>query len=159
MKLNDALPMQLTPCTDQELVGVFRWFNSEKSVFYWAGPDISYPLQIKRFKTESKFEKSHSYILKQGRQLLAFGQIYNRLDRCHLGRLVVSPSYRGQGIGQHLIEALLAEGQRELGLSKSSLFVLNDNKAAMKLYQKLNFKVAEYPQAIPLKNCIYMTKE
>ncbi|TDR14655.1 GNAT family N-acetyltransferase [Marinicella litoralis] len=158
MKLNDAIPMQLMPCTHQDLIGVFRWFNSEKAVFYWAGPGITYPLQIKRFKTDSKFEKSHSYVLKQGRQLLAFGQIYNRLDHCHLGRLVVSPSFRGQGVGRHLVAALLDEGQRQLGLSDGSLFVLRDNKVAMNLYQKMGFVQAEYPETIPLENCLYLRR-
>jgi ribosomal protein S18 acetylase RimI-like enzyme len=157
-KLHDSMPLQLLPCTDQDLVGVFRWFNSEKAVLYWAGPGITFPLQIKRFKTDSKFEKSQSYVLKQGRNLLAFGQIYNRLGYCHLGRLVVSPSYRGQGVGRRLIAALLEEGQRVLGLSHGSLFVLSDNKAAMKLYQKMGFVEAEYPQTIPLENCIYLTR-
>ena len=156
-KLNDTVSMQLIPCNNQDLIGVFRWFNSEKSVFYWGGPGVSYPLQIKRFKTESKFEKSHSYVLKQGRQLLAFGQIYNRLDHCHLGRLVVSPAFRGQGVGGQLIKELLAEGRQKLRLTRGSLFVLSDNKAAIKLYQKMAFVTTEYPKTIPLKNCLYMT--
>ncbi len=152
-----STPMTLSQCTDQDLVGVFRWFNSEKSVFYWGGPDLSYPLQIKRFKTESKFHKSHSYVLKEGRKLLAFGQFYNRLDHCHLGRLVVSPQCRGQGVGRHLINALVEEGQMVLNVSKTSLFVLADNKPAMKLYKKLGFKESPYPKKIPLDNCLYMT--
>jgi len=75
-KVNNSMPLQLIKCTDQELIGVFRWFNSEKSVFYWGGAGVTFPLQVKRFKTESKFNESHSYVLKQGRSLLAFGQIY-----------------------------------------------------------------------------------
>ena len=157
-KLNDSIPLHLQPCTDQDLIGVLRWFKSEKAVHYWAGPGITFPLQIKRFKTDSKFDKSQSFVLKQDRTLLAFGQIYNRLDHCHLGRLVVSPSYRGQGIGRRLVEVLLEEGHRALGLSKSSLFVLSDNKPAMKLYQNLGFVEAEYPQTIPLENCLYLTR-
>jgi ribosomal protein S18 acetylase RimI-like enzyme len=43
-------------------------------------------------------------------------------------------------------------------LSHGSLFVLSDNKAAMKLYQKMGFVEAEYPQTIPLENCIYLTR-
>ncbi|MCX7553054.1 GNAT family N-acetyltransferase [Marinicella sp. S1101] len=154
----DPSGMSLSPCTDQDLVGVFRWFNSEKAVFYWGGPDISYPLQIKRFKTQSKYHKSQSYVLKQGRTLLAFGQIYNRLDHCHLGRLVVSPKFRGQGVGVHLIEALLQAGQDDLNLDKGSLFVLSDNTSAMKLYEKVGFEQREYPVEIPLENCLYMTR-
>ena len=150
--------MQLLPCTNQDLIGVFRWFNSEKAVLYWAGPGITFPLQIKRFKTDAKFEKSQSYVLKQGRTLLAFGQIYNRLDHCHLGRLVVSPAFRGQGVGRKLVELLLEEGQRILGLSEGSLFVLSDNQAAMKMYQNMGFVETQYPESIPLENCLYLTK-
>lgn len=157
-KVNDSLPMQLLACTNQDLIGVFRWFNSEKSVLYWAGPGVTYPLQVKRFKTESKFDKSHSYVLKQGRQLLAFGQIYNRLDHCHLGRLVVSPTLRRGGVGQRLIEKLLEQGSRQLGLTKGSLFVLNDNKPAMRLYEKMDFVIDDYPETIPLENCLYMRR-
>ena len=151
--------VKLIECTDQDLVGVFRWFNSEKAVFYWAGPDITYPLQLKRFKTESKFANSYSYVLKKERQLLAFGQIYSRLGRCHLGRLVVSPKHRGAGVGKQLIDALLKQGQQLLGQSNASLFVLADNHAAMRLYQKLGFIQADYPKTIPLKNCLYMTRD
>lgn len=157
MSLNQTTLKTLSACTDQDLVGVFRWFKSEKAVHYWAGPDITYPLQIKRFKTESKYNKSHSFVLKQGRKLLAFGQIYNRLDHCHLGRLVVAPECRGQGVGALLIDALAVKGTELLGLSKTSLFVLSDNHAAMSLYQNYGFKVVQYPQEIPLKNCLYMT--
>jgi ribosomal protein S18 acetylase RimI-like enzyme len=149
---------QLAICSDQELIAVFRWFNSEKSVFYWSGPGITYPLQVKRFKTESKFHKSHAYVLKQGREVLAFGQIYNRLDHCHLGRLVVSPKHRGQGVGSLLIDVLIEQGRSLLGLSKASLFVLADNQAALSLYQKSGFVETTYPQAIPLENCLYMIR-
>lgn len=157
--MNKDKLFQLVKCTNQDLIGVFRWFKSEQAVFYWAGPDITYPLQLKRFKTESKFSKSHSYVLKRDRQLLAFGQIYNRLNHCHLGRLVVSPKHRSQGVGKYLIEALILEGQQLLQLSNASLFVLADNKPAMHLYQKLGFVQAKYPKTIPLKNCLYMTRD
>ena len=151
--------LQLKPCTDQELVAVFRWFKSTQAVLYWAGPEVSYPLQIKRFKQESKFDKSHSHVLiNQANQVLAFGQYYQRLDCCHLGRLVVAPNHRKQGLGQELVAQLLALGQQHLGLDHASLFVLKDNLPAMRLYQKLGFVETNYPQTIPLENCIYMVR-
>lgn len=159
MSFDASMPTQLLACTDQELIGVFRWFNSEKAVFYWGGPDITYPLQIKRFKTESKYRKSHSYVLKQGRKLLAFGQIYNRLDHCHLGRFVVNPKFRGLGVGRCLITALCDEGKKILGLEQASLFVLDDNETALHLYKKLGFELAQYPDKLKLANCLYMIKD
>jgi len=71
---------------------------------------------------------------------------------------VVAPTCRGQGIGAQLIEALLTEGQSLLGLSQASLFVLSDNKAAIKLYNKSGFVEAEYSKEIPLEKCLYMTR-
>lgn len=42
-----------------------------------------------------------------------------------------------------------------------SLFVLSDNKPAIRCYEKLGFTVQPYPESIPggLQNCLYMVKE
>lgn len=148
----------LVSCDDADLSQVLSWFSDARSVLYWGGPDLSFPLQLSRFKSESKFHKSQSFVMCSGRQLLAFGQLYNRLDRIHLGRLVVAPEHRGQGVGQLLINRLIEQGRQLLGVEDASLFVLNDNVPAMKLYQRLGFIETPYPKPIPLDNCIYMIR-
>ncbi len=153
----DARP-QLHPVSDADLQVVLSWFSSAKQVFYWGGPELSFPMTLVSFKQQSKFYKSHSYVLKADGQLLAFGQFYNRLGRCHLGRLVVAPEARGQGVGELLVKQLNQKGAEVLGLSSGSLFVLDDNEPAMRLYTKLGYKEAEYPKTIPIKSCLYLIK-
>ncbi len=150
---------QLHRVSDDDLNIVLSWFNNAREVFYWGGPDISYPMTLASFKQQSKFAKSHSYVLKSGDQIVAFGQFYNRLGRCHLGRLVVAPDSRGQGVGAHLIAHLNDEGKRLLGLNTGSLFVLEDNQPALRLYEKLGYQKTQYPTEIPIKSCLYMVKD
>lgn len=155
---HNYLKAQLVRCEDADLSQVLSWFSDARSVLYWGGPDLSFPLQLPRFKSESKFHKSHSYVLRSAEHLLAFGQLYNRLDRIHLGRLVVAPEHRGQGVGDELINCLIKQGRQLLGVEDASLFVLNDNLPAMSLYQRLGFVETPYPKPIPLENCIYMVR-
>ncbi len=145
--------------SNDELESVLSWFNSLSEVLYWGGPDLSYPLYLERFKTESNYHKINSYILKVDSTVVAFGQIYQRLNRCHLGRLVVNPDFRGQGFGQALIEALSVKGRKLFGLKQDSLFVLDDNSAALSLYKKSGFRLATYPVELKLANCLYMIRD
>ena len=53
--------------------------------------------------------------------------------------IVIDPDHRGQGQGKHLMDALLAWGQAQ-GAHTAYLQVMNNNKAALKLYEKLGFQ-------------------
>jgi len=150
--------MPLKTVNDQQLKQVLSWFTTPRELLYWGGPDLTFPPEIQRFKTESRFAKSQSFVLCDGAQLLAFGQLYNRLNRIHLGRLVVAPEHRGRGVGEVLIRQLIEQGRQLLGLQDASLFVLSDNVPAMKLYQRLGFVKTLYPKPIPLENCLFMIK-
>ncbi|MGB0495041.1 MAG: GNAT family N-acetyltransferase, partial [Kangiellaceae bacterium] len=90
--------------------------------------------------------------------LLAFGQYYLRLGRCHLGRLVVNPELRGQGIAYHLINQLSEIGMSDLNTNSCSLFVFERNKNAIQAYAKLGFSVADYPEKMIMENCLYMVQ-
>jgi ribosomal protein S18 acetylase RimI-like enzyme len=144
--------------TDADLQQVLGWFATARDLLYWGGPELTFPPELNRFKLQSKYHKSHSHVLRLDHEVVAFGQYYNRLDRCHLGRLVVSPRHRGQRLGEQLIEQLLRHGQSQLNLAEASLFVLNDNRPAMRLYRRMGFVERPYPKPIPLPNCIYMIR-
>jgi ribosomal protein S18 acetylase RimI-like enzyme len=76
---------------------------------------------------------------------IAFGQYYKKADRCHLARLVVSPSYRSRGIGYNFIYKLMEIGMQDLSVKECSLFVVRSNEKALKCYQALQFEKADYP--------------
>ncbi len=159
MKITD-LDLQLSSATDTDLREVLTWFDCAKELLYWGGPDLTFPPELESFKQQSRYHKSHSFVLHTSTEVVvAFGQFYNRLNHCHLGRLAVAPTHRGQGIGAVLIERLNQRGKKDLGLQSGSLFVLNDNAPAMHLYQKLGYQQAQYPKTIPLEKCLYMIKK
>jgi ribosomal protein S18 acetylase RimI-like enzyme len=112
------------------------------------------------FKCDFKLENlaSCSLLSKQA-VLLGFGQYYLRLGKCHLGRLIISPRFRGQGIAAHLIQQLCSKGKQDLRTNAYSLFVLEHNNSAIKSYQKLGFTFEYYPEEISLKNCLYKVSD
>lgn len=89
---------------------------------------------------------------------MAFGQYYLRLERFHLGRLVVNPNLRGQGIASNLTHQLSVLGESDLKTDSCSLFAPEHNKSAIQTYTKLGFSMTDYPEEISLENCIYMVK-
>lgn len=149
---------QLTPLIeDAHISALMSWFPDAASVAVWS-PSNHFPFERERFIHESKLAELASFMLVDARNTpLAFGQYYNRLQCCHLGRIVVDPARRGQGLGRELILKLLAKGTRELGLQRCSLFVLESNTDARKLYSRIGFLETPYPETLPLPNCLYLT--
>lgn len=152
--------MRLTTLTDAHIDALMHWFPDAASVAVWS-PSTSFPFTDRsRFILESNLDELPSYMLVDARDApLAFGQYYDRLGCCHLGRLVVAPERRGEGLGSELVLGLLKKGMAELGTSRASLFVLNYNTRARALYRKLGFAEAIYPEPIPLPDCLYLRRE
>jgi ribosomal protein S18 acetylase RimI-like enzyme len=151
--------MYLTQPSNDHLIEVMSWFTTEEALSLWSGPNFRFPLHLDTFKQDLKLETLASFtLISDDGALLAFGQYYLRLEKCHLGRLVVNPDFRGQGISTHLIQQLITKGKSSLNADICSLFVLEHNKTAINAYTKLGFSFAHYPEEIPLENCLYMIK-
>ncbi len=152
--------MKLTVPTDQQLVELMSWFSSEEQLTVWSGPNFSYPFDLKSFKRDLKLNMLSSFSMVSSEDdLLAFGQYYLRLGKCHLGRLVVNPHFRGKGVVASLIGQLSVLGKSDLNTQSCSLFVLDHNKSAIKAYTKLGFCITDYPEKIALENCLYMVQQ
>lgn len=152
--------MVLSPPTDKQLIELMSWFSSQDELDIWSGPNFRFPLSLDTFKCDLKLHTLPSFsLLSEQGKLLAFGQYYLRLGKCHLARLVVNPHLRGQGIANHLITKLKNKGMTDLQTQACSLFVLEHNQRAIKSYQKLGFSFANYPEQFSLKNVLYMVQE
>ncbi len=143
----------LTPSNIQELMS---WFTNESETTSWGGPHFNYPFDIESFQADLKLNELPSYglLLEDKSTLLAFGQFYRRLGRCHLARLVVNPEYRGQGDAKQFITQLLEKGLVELDTSEASLYVYESNVNAIKLYKKLGFETTELQDNDSIKDCL-----
>ena len=151
--------MQLIPATSIHIKEIMTWFTSESDLSIWSGPNFRYPYTLETFQQDLQLDQLNSFALVslEG-ELMAFGQFYLRLSRCHLGRLVVSPEFRGQGVAGLLMSSLCEIGNRQLETTESSLFVLEHNQAAIAAYEKFGFEPRSYPESLSLKNCLYMVK-
>lgn len=77
---------------------------------------------------------------KEGK-VVGYGGILWVMDEGDITNIVVEESYRGQGLGSALTEALLSAGNAQ-GITSFTLEVRVSNQAAIHVYEKLGF-VAE----------------
>jgi ribosomal protein S18 acetylase RimI-like enzyme len=151
--------MKLIKVTDQDLLEVMKWFNSQSESNDWSGAIFKFPFTIESFKEDLQLDSLSSYCLVDSDfELVAFGQYYLRVGRCHLCRLVVNPSHRGKGIATKLMDKLIENGLKNLSVKETSLFVFQHNKSAIKAYEKFGFIKSNYPEKMPMENCDYMLK-
>lgn len=152
--------MTLLSLDNTNIIELMSWFNSQHDITQWAGPYFRYPFTEKTFIEDLNLDVSDSFVLVgQQNVLLAFGQYYQRKNKCHLARLVVNPIYRGEGIAATLIKELCKHGHLNLNVTDCSLFVYENNLAAVLAYKKLGFVVETNQDSSPLPdNCVYMVK-
>ena len=152
--------MKLIAVTHAHILKMMSWFSSASEISDWAGPDFTYPFDSKSFHADLKVSDISSFsLLTDNDQLLGFGQYYSRLGKCHLGRLVIAPNLRGQGISAQLILRIAEHGMKTLQVDCCSLFVLQHNQTAIRAYQKLGFTITTYPQQLPMHDCLYMVNK
>ena len=76
--------------------------------------------------------------------LVGFGQTFPRLPQTvHLGRIILSPAVRGQGLGRVLVRALVDSALERFHPAVITLNVYCDNLPAVQLYRSLGFTVSD----------------
>lgn len=139
------------------LPDLMTWFPDASTLGIWGGPDFRFPFTPDSFRADSKVDDIDSWSLVAGDgALAAFGQCYLRTGRCHFGRVGVSPHRRSGGLGTRLLREMAREGLAKFGERELSLFVRRDNLAAHRLYLRLGFREAPYPDPEFLADCHYM---
>lgn len=142
--------MVLERFDEKRLPELMHWFGDASACRTWGGPHFRFPYDVATFREDAALETLPTWALLDGPgSFVAFGQYYLRVGRCHLGRLAVAPAARSRGIGTRLIRELCARGAVELGCDEFSLFVLETNAAAARLYRRLGFESATYPEPLP----------
>jgi ribosomal protein S18 acetylase RimI-like enzyme len=139
---------------------LMRWFPDADACRVWGGPSFRFPFTLESFRLDTRMDSLSTWGLMHGETLAGFGQYYLRAGRCHLGRLAIAPALRGRGLGGTLVRELCRASSADLGIATYSLFVLPGNERAIRLYERLGFEPARYPEAEPaFDDCIYMVAE
>ncbi|MBI3359583.1 MAG: ribosomal protein S18-alanine N-acetyltransferase [Chloroflexi bacterium] len=73
------------------------------------------------------------------RTIVGYGGYWYIMDEAHISTIAVHPDYRGQGIGERLLVAML-EHARSLGATLATLEVRVGNVVAQNLYRKYGFE-------------------
>jgi ribosomal protein S18 acetylase RimI-like enzyme len=142
---------------EAHLPELMNWFPDRESCLVWGGPEFRFPFTETTFRIDARLANLATRMLVRGGRLVAFGQYYLRVGRCHLGRLAVAPDCRGGGLGKQLVRELCAEGRALLDAGSCSLFVVPTNLRAKALYERLGFEAVPYPEPAPeLDPYIYM---
>ena len=153
--------MRIETARTEDAREVMNWFPDKESVMLWGSPYTRYPLREETFFVDIYWDRVESRVAwgNQG-ELLAFGQFYPKLGRCHLARLVVNPEFRRRGVGVNFIGQLMKHGGEQLDTSEFSLYVMTANKPAWHCYKSLGFHMELYPHGDPhLDNCVFMVAD
>jgi ribosomal protein S18 acetylase RimI-like enzyme len=153
--------MKIESASMQDAREVMGWFPDKESVMLWGSPYTRYPLREETFFEDIYWDRVESRIARgDNNELLAFGQFYPKLARCHLARLVVNPGFRRRGVGVNFIDRLMTHGGEHLNTTEFSLYVMTANKPAWHCYKTLGFHMEPYPHGDPhLDNCVFMVAD
>lgn len=153
--VNKALCLEVS--TNVHLSQIQGWFNNSQQVLEWAGPSLEFPSSDATFIQQLSAPGFTSFSLMHNDKLVGFGQYQLHPPFLHLGRLVINPGLRGNGLAHVLLKRLIDEGVKKDTIETVSLFVYQSNKIAYKLYRKAGFTEGVYPlskQKIP--GCDYL---
>lgn len=131
----------LQPPAPRHFATLGSWISDAAQCQRWAGPKLAFPFDSADLQSLLETEPMDSYaLLDQHGNLAGFGQIFRREPATgHLGRIIIDPQRRKQGLGQILCSELIKAGVARHGFRAMTLWVYLDNAAAIQLYRDLGF--------------------
>ncbi|MFE2298652.1 GNAT family N-acetyltransferase [Streptomyces sp. NPDC059445] len=138
--------VELSPFTLADAGVVAAWISGPAELANWAGPGFTWPLDDMQLA---------AYVAEPGRwtwtgvgadgRLVGHASLRLAADgmSARLGRVLVAPDARGQGYGSALLTLVLTFGFARLGLERVELGVFSHNDSAVRLYERLGFRLAK----------------
>lgn len=121
---------------------------------------FSHPWSLTSLQTELEKDDACFFAAVQNDVVLGYIGFNSIAGEGYIANVAVLPSYRKQGIGKQLIQAMV-NAAREQGLAFLTLEVRKSNIAAIQLYEQFGFlPVGERKQyySQPQENALLMTK-
>lgn len=102
---------------------------------------FSTPWSKDSIEMEVSKNKCAKYIVAvKDNRVVGFAGMWLIIDEGHITNIAVHPDFRGQGIGNMLVEGLLEECKKK-GISYLTLEVRRSNQVAINLYKKYGFEI------------------
>ncbi len=144
----DDLPYIIAPMRLRDVEEVMR-IESLSFSLPWSARAYSYELQYNALShylvvRQMEVAKRPSLLSRLHRSLapspiVGYGGFWLMGDEAHISTLAVKPGYRGRGLGELLLVAML-DRATELGATAATLEVRVSNLAAQNLYRKYGFQ-------------------
>lgn len=80
----------------------------------------------------------HCEVIEKRRHVLGFTIASMQAGECHLLNICIAPRAQGQGLGQKLLDSVIAQAQKECGVL--FLEVRPSNEVALHIYQQYGFQ-------------------
>ncbi|MFZ6862841.1 GNAT family N-acetyltransferase [Undibacterium sp. Ji67W] len=139
------MKMTLRPASDIDFEQISGWITDQQACTRWSGLEKCFPFVNESLSSLLHKSDAVSLVLSiEQEELMGFAQYWPRDEqRTHLGRIIVNPDQRGQGIGKILCEQLIAAANEATKKPIISLRVYRDNHTAHQLYLQLGFEARE----------------
>lgn len=144
--------LRLRPYKKSDAESIIKWIQDEESFRKWsAGRYESYPVTADDINQnyESCEAKGGFYEMTAfdedgicGHLILRFTD--EEMQHLRLGFVIVDDSKRGKGYGREMLALALKYGFEMLKASEISIVVFDNNPAAIRCYEAVGFRKAEY---------------
>jgi ribosomal protein S18 acetylase RimI-like enzyme len=126
---------------------VVRWPTSMQEVRLWAGSDPGWPVDVSVFRRWHADPDVKPYVLCDEEEQVGYGEVWTdeSEQEVELARIIVSPDYRGHGVGRHLVRLLLEQATLT-GLPDAFVRAVPGNGAALACYRGAGFSLVSTPE-------------
>lgn len=143
--------MRVVPASTEQVEWLISCADSPETLLMWAGPIFQYPLdaaQLHDHFADLSMEEPPARPLRAvvDGATVAYAELRDlapKEGRGRLSRVMVDPTWRGSGLGEKFVRAVIAFAFDDLKLRRLELGVFQQNVAARRLYEKLGFKAHE----------------
>ena len=106
----------------------------------------SAPWSRKSFENELEHKYGVFLVALIEGKVIGYGGTWVLVDEAHVTNVVVSPDFRGEGIGRKLMNEMLLKA-RDKGAVCATLELRKSNEVALKLYESMGFVMATVRKA------------
>ncbi|MCI4657863.1 GNAT family N-acetyltransferase [Cryobacterium zhongshanensis] len=128
------------PARARDYARLLEWVPDAPALYLFAGPSVTWPPTVAQFEEISRRPGLSAWMVAHDEYPAAWGHFDLTVGgaSARLGRVIVDPRYRGQGLG-HVLTRAVIEKARELGVDEVRLAVVADNEPAVRAYRRAGF--------------------
>lgn len=145
----------LVPFDESHIPALIGWIHNKEELILFSGPTLfTFPItadQVRRYLADP-IREVFAVMDNYTNEVLGMGEIIHdsepgtaRFCRILLG----NPAYRGKGIGEQTVLAMLQHAFSDPGLQRVELNVFENNPGAIRCYEKCGFKPYEKQEHNP----------